>query len=251
MKSIQTVFRNVFGKVLGYGIVNFRNKGVIDFIDVGAVGSLPPPWNFNADEIRFLLKFEHRDKPRRNKNIMAFDAVLWKENLEKEFYIYKGFGGSGSSLFRQNVEYVKQNFDQLGRRGLPELADTWFERSRLDKVEKVKCRKLDDILLELNDNIEFDFLKIDAQGAEYEILQGAKNLLSTSCVGLHLELFVVSLYKGITLLPEVEKYLNQFGFKLVKKFPPHGTFDSQHDCVFLKQDGNFEILQTIKRIYGL
>jgi hypothetical protein len=76
-------------------------------------------------------------------------------------------------------------------------------------------------------------------------------LLSTSCVGLHLELFVVSLYKGITLLPEVEKYLNQFGFKLVKKFPPHGTFDSQHGCVFLKQDGNFEILQTIKRIYGL
>ena len=196
IKSIQWVFHNVWGKVFGNGVVNFRNRGVINFIDVGAVGSLPPPWNFNTEKIHFLLNFEPRGKAKKNKNIISYDAVLWKENIEKEFYIYKGFGGSGSSLFRQNFEYVKQNFDELRRSGSPKLADTWFERSQLKSNKKVKCRKLDDILFELNNGIDFDFLKIDAQGAEYQILQGAKNLLSTSCVGLHLELFVVPLYRG-------------------------------------------------------
>lgn len=92
---------------------------------------------------------------------------------------------------------------------------------------------------------------IDAQGAEYEILKGSQSFLSESCIGLHLELFTLPLYKGITLLDDVEAYLLNFGFQLVKKYPAHGTFDSQHDCLFLKDRADPDLLATIRNIYGI
>ena len=97
----------------------------------------------------------------------------------------------------------------------------------------------------------FTFMKIDAQGAEYNILKGSQAFLSGSCIGLHLELFVLPLYEDIALLDEVEKYLMEFGFRLVKKFSAHGSFDSQHDCLFLKEQGDPVLLAVIKKIYGI
>jgi hypothetical protein len=97
----------------------------------------------------------------------------------------------------------------------------------------------------------FNFIKCDAQGAEYEILLGAKNILADSCVGLHLELFSIPLYKGITLAKDVTKFLEKLGFVLEYKFPPHGTFDSQNDCLFIKPTGNKVALDVIRSVYGL
>jgi len=139
----------------------------------------------------------------------------------------------------------------LKKRGPKKLAETWFERSKLVESTKLKCRAIDNILEEELNSHRFHFMKIDAQGAEYKILEGSKKFLSESCIGLHLELFLIPLYKEIKLLPEVEAYLNSFGFQLTKKFPAHGTFDSQHDCLFLKQNGNSEKLNLIKKIYEI
>jgi len=93
-------------------------------------------------------------------------------------------------------------------------------------------------------------MKIDAQGAEYNILKGASNFLINS-IGLHLELFTLPLYKGIKLMNEVEEYLSDFDFELVKKLPPHGTFDSQNDCVFLKKKEHPIYSPLIRKIYNI
>lgn len=215
--------------------VNYRGKGIINLIDVGSIGDLPSPWKENAYRIHHLLKFEPRDAASTDPYVDTIDTALWEKNCERDFYIYRGFSGSGSSLFAQNFEYVRSNFQILKYRGPENLANTWFERSRLERVERITCRTLDDILSELGNPYKYHFIKIDAQGAEYQILKGAEQFLSESCLGLHLELFVIPLYKDITLLPEVVEYLNAFDFKLVKKFPAHGSFDSQHDCLFLKR----------------
>lgn len=82
-------------------------------------------------------------------------------------------------------------------------------------------------------------------------MRGAEKLLRETCVGLHLELFEIPLYKGIKLLPEVVEYVKGFDFELVKKFPAHGSFDSQHDCVFLKKGQKGRIVDTIQQIYNL
>ena len=146
---------------------------------------------------------------------------------------------------------LKKEFENLKKRGSAHLAETWFDRSELVSTSELTCKTLDEVIVSQFPNREFHFLKIDAQGAEFNILNGAEVLLRGSCVGLHLELFTIPLYKGIVLLDEVVDYLLQLDFELLKKFPPHGTFDSQHDCLFIKKSGNPLIVNIIKQTYDI
>lgn len=182
---------------------------------------------------------------------MTYNTAVWEKEETRSFYIYRGLDGTGSSLFKQNTDYVRENFEQLKTRGPASLAKTWFERCKLDRQVEIKCRTLDDIIREELPGVPFQFAKMDAQGAEYNILKGGESLLSGSCIGLHLELFTLPLYEGIVLLDEVESYLDGFGFRKAKQFPAHGTFDSQHDCIFLKDDADPQIVSAIKQVYKL
>lgn len=250
-RAVSPFYRYARRRLLGEGVINYRGKGTVNLIDVGSVGDLPYPWKENARKVHHLLKFEPRDQPSKSLNIATMNCALWETNADRDFYIYTGFRGTGSSLLQQDYEYVAENLEQLRGLGPTDLADTWLERSQLDRIETVACRRLDDVLHDLGHPFPYHFMKVDAQGAEYEILKGGEGFLSESCVGLHLELFVIPLYKGIKLLPKVAEYLNGFGFTLVKKFPAHGTFDSQHDCIFLKRDAVGPVADTIRQIYDL
>lgn len=231
--------------------LNHRNQGVVNLIDVGSIGGLPTPWKSNANLVRFLLNFEPNEPSRRGSNFMTYDSAVWESEATLPFYIYKGFNATGSSLFKQNYDYVRNNYEELKERGPRHLAETWFDRSELVDTIEVKCRTIDGVLNDEFPSTNFHFMKIDAQGAEYNILKGARGLLASSCIGLHLELFTLPLYEGIRLLDDVEAYLQEFGFRLARKFPAHGTFDSQHDCLFLKKDGNPELLDVIRTVYGI
>jgi len=235
----------------GVGVVNFRGKGVVNVIDVGAVGDLPSPWHENAPSIRHLLRFEPREEASQTPWCTTVKAALWEKAGERDFYVYAGMGGVGSSLLDQNFEYVREHYDELKHRGPRRLAETWFERSKLERVERIKCMTLDEVLSSLDHPFPYHFVKIDAQGAEYNILRGFEEGLRGDCIGLQLELFTVPLYRGITLLPDVVDYLRDFDLELVKKFPAHGTFDSQHDCVFLKNGAQGEVADTVRAVYGL
>lgn len=237
-------------RLRGIGIVNFRGLGVLNLIDVGSVGALPEPWHTHAPKIRTLLKFEPRDRSGKSPNVRTVDAALWSIEGERDFYIYRGQGGAGSSLYEQNVEFVRDNFDELRLRGPAYLARTWFERSEIDRVERISCRTLDQVLAE-GDGTKYQFLKVDTQGAEYEILRGAERFLAEDCMGLHLELYTVPLYKGIPLKADVVKFLDDRGFSLVKTFAPHGSFDSQNDCVFLRRGAVGRELDEIRSVYQL
>jgi len=253
-RPAKKIFKRVLNNLRGNGIINYKDSGTINFIDVGSLGRLPEPWLSNAKDIKNLLSFEPLEKLRTRKNVITSDNALWSENCTKPFYIYKGFGSSGSSLFEQNFEYVAQNFNTLKNTGPKHLAETWYERSKLIKVTECDCKTLDSTLIEMELPFSFDFLKIDAQGAEYEILRGAENFLGNSCIGLHMELFNIPLYKGIKLLPEVTAYLEGFGFSFVKKMPFHGTFNSQNDCLYIKREVTEDkilIKDLILKIYSV
>lgn len=231
--------------------MNGRNPVKINLIDVGAAEGLPEPWKSHSALIGKMLRFEPREQAAQDANVISLSDMLWEKEEERNFFIYRGFKGSGSSLFLQNYDYVLNNFETLKTRGPAGLADTWIERSLPVDVQRVQCRSLDSVLRELNPTYPYHFLKIDAQGAEYQILRGAERYLRNDCYGLHLELFEVPLYKGIKLLDEVRAYLEPLGFELVKKYPAHGTFDSQHDCVFLKRDKNDPFMDSIRAAYIL
>lgn len=231
--------------------VNLANRGTIGLIDVGSGGGLlPSPWRSNAWRIRHLLRFEPRTtSPSRNAAITGIDAALWSESGERDLFVSGALGGSGSSLLRQNVDYVRQHYDDLKHRGDPGLAASWFDRARVDRVERLQCRTLDDVLHGLTTT--YHFLKVDAQGADFQILRGSEHFLRADCLGIHCELFTIPLYQDMTLLPDVEDWLDQVGFGLVRTFPAHGTFDSQHDCLFLKRDATGPAMESIRRAYRL
>ncbi len=236
-------------KIIRKKLINFFRLGEIGVIDVGSAEALPPYWEKSPWKISHLLRFEPRESSKYGKNITALNKVLWSKKAMKNFYIYKGFGGSGSSLFKQNYKYVRDNFKELSKSGNQEINSTWFERSELVQVRKVKCVSLDMVLKNLKKKKKYHVLKIDAQGAEYEILKGAKNYLKNDCVALFLETFRKPLYVGIKLFSDIEKLLLEHDFYLTKKYPDQGSFNSQNDCLFVKKGGNERLIKIIKDVY--
>jgi FkbM family methyltransferase len=59
-----------------------------------------------------------------------------------------------------------------------------------------------------------DFLELDTQGTELEILKGADRFLATSVVGLQIEMEFSPFYEGQPLFGAVDEYLRSFGFML-------------------------------------
>jgi len=59
-----------------------------------------------------------------------------------------------------------------------------------------------------------DFLELDTQGTELEILKGADRFLASSVVGLQTEVEFSSLYDAQPLFAAVDEYLRGFGFML-------------------------------------
>jgi len=219
-------------------------------IDVGSVGGLPGEWRDNAYLVRHLLNFEPLDKARRRGTVLTIPAALWSTAERRDFYISCSPEGAGNSLLRQDYAYVRTHLDDLQHLGPKHLADTWFERSKIKNTVSVTTETLDDILDRLD--VRYDFLKIDAQGAELPILKGADRFVREHCLGMQLEVFTIPLLEGVALLPELDAYLDSRGFVRVYTAPPHGTFDSQHDAVYLRRDPPpSPALDAIRHVYGL
>ena len=78
--------------------------------------------------------------------------------------------------------------------------------------EEIKVNRLDSFLKEINFNKRF-FLKIDAQGFESKILDGAEGCLN-NIYALELESSYVSLYKEEKLFDEMKAFIESKGFYL-------------------------------------
>lgn len=83
--------------------------------------------------------------------------------------------------------------------------------------ERVTVRRLDSLLpdLDLAGNV---FMKIDVQGFEIEVLNGASQFLSMSR-GLQIELSLVELYAGQMSMENMINLVSNLGFELYALFP--------------------------------
>lgn len=79
------------------------------------------------------------------------------------------------------------------------------------------------------------FLKIDTQGYEKQVLEGAKGILSR-VTGLQLELSLVELYKGAPRIAEMIAYVETLGFELFNMAP---GFKDKKAGQLLQVDGFF------------
>ena len=84
--------------------------------------------------------------------------------------------------------------------------------------EEVTIKKLDSIFSKYIDFHDRTFMKLDTQGYEINILEGASKSLE-NIIGIQIEMSLVSLYKGDKLFLDVTKYLYNKGFLLMSLEP--------------------------------
>jgi len=80
--------------------------------------------------------------------------------------------------------------------------------------ENIQVKKLDDIFTDIKKGASSVWLKIDAQGYEYNILQGATNSLR-DIQTVQLEVSFIPLYEGAKSFKELFLYMDSLGFSIV------------------------------------
>ena len=111
-----------------------------------------------------------------------------------------------------------------------------FPNSSYSTTEKVQVFKLDNVAKNfLNGNSDVILLKIDTQGYEKQVIEGAKEFLP-NILGLQVELSLTHLYKDEVLYNEMVLFLSEVGFILYAIIP---GFTDIKTGKMLQMDGLF------------
>jgi FkbM family methyltransferase len=124
--------------------------------------------------------------------------ALGKSSEERTLYVTHA--PMCSSLYQPN-ESLLARFA-----GLQELAGLDFSIS----IETTTL----DLFCETENIANIDFLQIDVQGADLDVLKGSKNLLSKSVLGIQIEVEFSPLYSEQPLFRDIDKYLDKYKFSL-------------------------------------
>lgn len=139
---------------------------------------------------------------------IAARKVNWKEkhiplalsNTEGKATLYVTKNPGCSSLYPPSEEHIKRfdgDSEQLGIKSTVDLYTTTLEKFCTDEGIK-----------------EIDFLHLDVQGAELNVLQGADGILNNSVLGLVTEVEFTEIYTGQPLFSDVDIYLRNQGLTL-------------------------------------
>ena len=121
---------------------------------------------------------------------------------------------------------------------LPQLTES-APRAGFARKETIQLRKLDNLSNELNLIGKNIYLKIDAQGYEEKVLEGAADFLK-HVKGIQIEMAFVPMYDGAITFDQMKAKLNSLGFSLMGL--ENGFYDKQTgkqlevDGIFYKQN---------------
>lgn len=151
-----------------------------------------------------VIGFEVDKKEAENltKNSKSGISEVWpyavaKSKGRRKIYITKHPGCS--SFYPPNQELLSQYSS--------------FDFFKISETKFVETISIDDFI-EGHETTAPDYLKIDVQGAEYEILEGSELALN-NITGIFLETQLREIYLGAPLFPEIHMFLNNLGFRLI------------------------------------
>lgn len=144
--------------------------------------------------------------------------------------------GNENSSAEINIAQNSQSSSILGI--LPAHVNVAPESVYVGK-ENIIVRRLDTIIDDYWLPSQNLFVKIDAQGYERHILEGMGNSLDR-VVGVQMEVSLVPLYEGETLLPDMITLMASKGYVLMSVEPTYGNAMTgqllQIDCIFFRQN---------------
>jgi FkbM family methyltransferase len=150
------------------------------------------------------------------------NCALWDREETRSFYITAGTGActlmgeaTGGVAERMWLEGKDKTYTELHtavRRSLP-----------------MRCRRLDDVL---GGDARIDYLKVDVEGAELALLQGATRLFERGAVLLIKTEFQLTPYYGVhPLLGHQHVFLHERGFRLIDIDASHPRYTRDRTAI--------------------
>jgi FkbM family methyltransferase len=115
--------------------------------------------------------------------------------------------GNGSEAELRECKYPMTSSLYEPNMRLLEIFQALAELTTVVRRIKLQTHRLDDI----PEAADADYIKLDVQGAELDVLRGAERLLSSVLV-VHTEVAFVPMYSGQPLFAEVDSELRRHGF---------------------------------------
>lgn len=200
----------------------FKNNNEINLLDIGSSYDIDPRWKKMKKFINFfgfepnqdlanLFKTRNRDI----KNCIIFPFIADKISLDKKIINICDNPGV-SSVLNPNREYLDlfQN----------------SERFNIKRIMSIRSASVDSLNIE-----NIDFIKIDTQGSEFEILQGCENTLDRT-LGLEIEVEFQEMYQNQKLFGNIQEFLSKkklyfCDFVYLKRWERH-KYSGYGQCVF-------------------
>ena len=167
--------------------------------DIGAAGGYNRMWRLLNDQHK-VIGFEPHEES--FKKLQADDTCEY-------FNIALGKSREPITVFLQNWRWASGSYrpdDSFWKR-FPNA-----EMMNSHREESFIPIPLDDFRRE-NKVRSFDYLKLDTEGSELEILMGSKETLS-ECLAVEVEVTFYETHKGRPLFSEIEMYMREIGFYL-------------------------------------
>jgi len=181
---------------------NLLDQTNLTIVDVGAAGGMHDRWSHLKTSINSIL-FEPDPEEFKKLNLdqnntsLVINSALSDQNKEVRFHVCKW--QEVSSIYKPNLKVLSKYQD--------------VDRFTVSKVITLQADSLNN-LLEKERITEVDFMKIDTQGSELEILQGASNFLD-GIIGLEVEVEFIKIYQDQPLFTEVDRFIESHGFSLI------------------------------------
>lgn len=123
-----------------------------------------------------------------------------------------------------------------------------FHGERLREVDIVETIQCDAISIDsfcTKNALTLDFLKLDTEGTEFSILQGAKNQLK-NIIGIRCEVAFDQIYEGMPMFGDIHEFLVKEDFYLLN-LDYEGRGDYQND--FVNANGRYGILTSTDGVW--
>jgi FkbM family methyltransferase len=197
-------------KKLGFSPINVLDVGAYEGHWASEMKSIFPDTKILMIEGQETKRSILLEKSKFIKDSSVAIALLGAEEKEVEFNIYE----TARSVYKEDNETTA-------------------------KTKTIKLALLDDVVSNSSFNNNIDFIKLDTQGYELQILKGASKVLQSVQMVL-MEVSLLGIYKDAPLAQDVIAYMKSKGFvlydicSLMRR--PYDNALFQADFLFIKED---------------
>lgn len=153
----------------------------------------------------------------KNATIFSFEPSLKEYEIlkTKDIKNFKPFNIGFSNKKKQEHFFVNEASATSSLLPLSEKAEKVWQNNQLKNIDTITCEfdTLDNFCNDMGIKI-IDFMKIDTQGSEYLVLDGAKELLSKNVIrNIQLEVILGDTYRGQKSIGFYMNLLENYGYK--------------------------------------